>query len=497
MNEAAIRSITILGGGTAGWMAATLLAKAFDGQPLRITLVESEEIGIIGVGEATVPLFRLFNDRLGLDEHAFLQATMGAYKLGIEFCDWGQVGNTHFHGFGDYGEPIGGIAPHHHWLRLARSGEAAPIDDYSAPYALAQRGKFTPADPRQPRYSHAYHFDAVLYARYLRNLAESWGVTRVEGRVVDVPLDPQTGHIRALHLADGQVVDGEFFVDCTGFAAELIGKRLGTAYVDWSHWLPCDSAIAVPSARHDPPAPFTRSTALAAGWQWRIPLQHREGNGIVYASAYMSDAAAEDALLGSLGGAPLANPRRFRFTAGRREAFWQRNCVALGFASGFLEPLESTGIQLIQNGIGRLIEFFPDRHFDPRVAAEYNRVCQVEWDRIRDFIIAHYCVSQRPEPFWQAARAMDLPDTLQQKLDSWYATGKIPLLDGESYQEPSWAAILLGNGVLPQRHDPLIDALPIDMLRAHMARRREDLARMGRSAPDHRFYLARHCQAAA
>jgi tryptophan halogenase len=243
---------------------------------MRITLVESEEIGIIGVGEATVPLFRHFNETLGVDEHAFLRETMGSYKLGIEFCDWGRIGNTHFHGFGDYGEPIAGVAPHHHWLRLSRAGDTAPIDDHSAPYALAQRGKFTPADPRQPRYAHAYHFDAVLYARYLRGLAEGWGVTRVEGRVVDVPLDPQTGHIRSLVLADGRVVDGEFFIDCTGFAAELIGKRLDTPYVDWSHWLPCDSAIAVPSARHDAPAPFTRSTALAAGWQWRIPLQHRE-----------------------------------------------------------------------------------------------------------------------------------------------------------------------------------------------------------------------------
>ncbi|WP_179562921.1 tryptophan halogenase family protein [Sphingomonas sp. R3G8C] len=497
MNEAAIRSITILGGGTAGWMAAAMLAKKLDPRTVHITLVESEEIGTVGVGEATVPLFCHFNATLGVDEHAFMQATQASYKLGIEFCDWGVAGNTHFHGFGDYGEPIDGIAPHQHWLRLHRAGDTAPIDDYSAPYALARRGKFMPTDPRQPRYLHAYHFDAVLYARYLRGLAESRGVVRVEGRVVDVPLDAETGHIRALVLADGQVVDGELFIDCTGFAAELIGRRLGTPYVDWSHWLPCDSAIAVPCARAEAPAPFTRSTALAAGWQWRIPLQHREGNGVVYASAHMRDDEAEATLLANLAGAPLATPRRFRFTAGRREAFWRHNCVALGFASGFLEPLESTGIQLIQNGIGRLLEFFPDRHFDPAVCTEYNRVCGAEWDRIRDFIIAHYCVSQRPEPMWQAARAMDLPDTLRHKLDTWRATGRVPLLDGESYSESSWAAILLGNGFLPRRHDPLIDALPVEALRASMARRREDMARLGRAAPDHQVYLDRNCKAAA
>jgi len=498
MNQPAIQSITVLGGGAAGWMAAALLARKLGSGPqgVNITLVESEEIGIIGVGEATVPLFRLFNNLLGIDEHDFMRETLGSYKLGIEFCDWGAAGNTHFHGFGDYGQPIDGIAPQHIWHRLRQAGDASAIDDYSAPYALAQRGKFTPSDPANPQYLHAFHFDAVLYARYLRRLAESWGVRRVEGRVVDVPLDPQTGHIRSLMLADGQVIGGEFFIDCTGFAAQLLGQSLQTPFIDWSHWLPCDSAMAVPCVRHDPPAPFTRSTALAAGWQWRIPLQHREGNGLVYASRHLSDDEAEAALLSGLAGEPLATPRKFRFTAGRRAQFWKGNCVALGFASGFLEPLESTGLQLIQNGLGRLIEFFPDRNFDPRVTAEYNRLMALEWERIRDFIIAHYCVSQRPEPMWQEARAMEIPDSLRYKLDIWQACGQVPLLDGESYLEPSWAAILLGNGMVPARHDPLADAMPLAALQAAMARRREDLARLGRSAPDHQFYLERNCKAA-
>jgi tryptophan halogenase len=496
MGETAIRSITILGGGTAGWMAATLLARRLGREDMAITLVESDEIGIIGVGEATVPTFRLYNDQLGLDEQDFMRATRGSYKLGIEFCDWGAVGNTHFHGFGDYGDPIQGVAPHQHWMRLRAAGEDAPIDDYSTPYALARKGKFTPADPRSGRYNHAYHFDAGLYARYLRGLAEAAGVRRVEGRLADVEQDAETGHIRSLTLADGQRIEGEFFVDCTGFAAELIGKALDVPFEDWTRWLPCDSAMAVPSARSGPPAPFTRSSAVKAGWIWRIPLQHREGNGIVYASQHMDDAEAEATLMGQLAGEPLATPRRFRFKAGHRAEFWRGNCVALGFASGFLEPLESTGIQLIQNGIGRLIEYFPDRRFDPVVVAEYNRVVRVEWERIRDFIIAHYCVSRRPEPFWQAARAMDIPDTLRNKLDVWRVTGRIPLLDGESYQEPSWAAILLGNGFLPDRHDPLADTLPLEAVRAVMARRREDLARSGRAAPDHQAYLERHCKAA-
>ena len=495
MASAAIQTITILGGGTAGWMSAALLARRLGPGGVRITLVESDEIGTIGVGEATVPLIRHFNDALGIDEADFLCATQGTYKLGIEFCDWGRPGNTHFHGFGDYGEAIDGLSPHHYWLRRRGEGDAAAIDEHSLPYALARRGKFAPADPRVPAYAHAYHFDATLYAGYLRRLAESWGVTRVEGRVRDVPLDGETGHIRALTMEDGRSIGGDFFIDCSGFAALLIGRALGTDYLDWSRWLPCDSALAVPCVGDGAPAPFTRSTARAAGWQWRIPLQHREGNGYVYASAHINDAEAEVTLLANLAGAPLAAPRRIRFTPGRRAQFWRGNCVAVGFAGGFLEPLESSGIQLIQNAISRFIEFFPARPGDPAIAAEYNRVTALEWERIRDFLIAHYCLSQRSEPLWAACRAMPIPETLQHKLDVWRACGRVPLYDQDSYLEPSWVAILLGNGCVPDAWHPAADMPPIDALGAAMARRRADLARLAQSAPDHRAYIARTCKA--
>ena len=495
MEGAAIQSIIILGGGTAGWMSAALLARKLGPTGIRITLVESEDIGTIGVGEATVPLIRYFNDALGIDEFDFLRATQGSYKLGIEFCDWGIVGNTHFHGFGDYGEPIDGLSPHHYWLRLRAVGEAGAIDDHSLAYALARRGKFTPCDPREPKYSHAYHFDATLYARYLRRLAESWGVTRVEGRVGDVALDGESGNIQSLTLTDGHSIAADFFFDCSGFASLLIGKALGTPYIDWSHWLPCDSAIAVPCVRDDAPAPFTRSTARRAGWQWRIPLQHREGNGLVYSSDYMSDADAEAELQGSLAGAALAEPRRFRFTPGRRAQFWNRNCVAVGFAGGFLEPLESSGIQLIQNAISRFIAFLPDKICDPGMAAEYNRVSQMEWERIRDFLIAHYCLTQRGEPMWAKCRDMALPETLQHKLDVWKACGQVPLYDNESYLEPSWVAIFLGNGCVPSRHNWKADLFPADALAAGMAKRSANLARMAQSSPDHGAYIERNCKA--
>ncbi|GAA0331657.1 tryptophan 7-halogenase [Sphingomonas oligophenolica] len=490
-----VRSITILGGGAAGWMTAALLIRQLPPAGFSVTVVESEEIGIIGVGEASVPILRQFNAMLDIDDHEFLRLTQGSYKLGIEFRDWGRPGNVHFHGFGDYGKAIEGVLPYQYWLRLREQGDAEPIDDYSYPYAVARRNKFTPAEPGASNYLHAFHFDATLYARALRGIAEGLGVTRIEGKMVEAVLDGETGDIRTLRLSDGQQVPGDLFIDCTGFAAALIGKALGTRYIDWSHWLPADRALAVPCAPVGQPTPFTRATARKAGWQWRIPLQHRTGNGLVYSSSFMSDDDAREELLANIEGPPQAEPRSFRFRSGRHEQFWNRNCVAIGFAAGFLEPLESTGIQLIQTAIGWLIEYFPKAGIDPAFRDEYNRITGLEMERIRDFIIAHYCVSRRDEPLWAMCREMDLPDTLKYKLKIWENCGRLPLFDAESHQLPSWVAILIGNGFIPKNYDVLADRVPLDRLRQGMAGLRAQIARAAAALPDHGAYLDRNCRA--
>lgn len=497
MSTDPVRSVTILGGGAAGWMTGAMLARQFAPIGISVTVVESQEIGIIGVGEASVPILRHFNTMLGIDEHDFLHRTCGSYKLGIEFRDWGQMGDVHFHGFGDYGKAIDGVLPHHYWLRLRQEGEAEPLDDYSYPYAMARRKKFAPAEFGISNYLHAFHFDALLYARMLRSIAENLGVNRIEGRMVEAELDGESGDIRALRLADGREVAGDLFIDCSGFAAALLGKALGTPFIDWSHWLPMDRALAVPSARDGAPDPFTRSTARAAGWQWRIPLQHRTGNGLVYCSSFIADDAAREELLGNLEGEPLAEPRGFKFRSGRHELAWNRNCVAIGFAYGFLEPLESSAIQLIQTAIGWLIEYFPAAGVNPVARSEFNRITALEMERIRDFIIAHYCVTRRDEPLWAMCRDMELPDTLKYKLDVWKQCGRLPLFDAESHQLPSWVAILIGNGFIPEVHDLMADRMPLDQLRNGMAALRAQVARAVAAMPDHGTYLDRNCRAVA
>jgi tryptophan halogenase len=490
MSAQRIRKIAIVGGGTAGWMAAAVLARILKPADVTIQLIESQEIGIVGVGEATVPVIQVLNGLLGIDEADFLRKTGGTFKLGIEFRDWSRLGQTHFHFFGDFGAPIEGIPPHHHWLKLRQLGEAAALGEHSLPYVIGKLGRFSlPAAD----YKYAYHFDAGLYARYLRANAEARGVRRQEGKVVDVELRGEDGFIRTLVLDSGERIDAEFFIDASGFRGLLIEQALHTGYEDWSHWLPCDRAAAVPCACEGDLTPYTVSTARSAGWQWRIPLQHRTGNGYVYCSQFIGDDAATDALLSGLDGRPLAGPRLLRFTTGHRKQFWNRNCLAIGLAGGFLEPLESTSIQLIQTALARLIEMFPDRNFDPGVSAEYNRVSVNELERIRDFLILHYCATERDDsPLWRYCRTMSLPDSLKHKMDVFRSSGRVPLYSEESYQEPSWVAIFLGQNIYPRRYDPLVDNIDTEHLKRGLLQRRRAIRRLAEGMPMHSDFIARY-----
>ena len=499
MNPKQITDVLIAGGGTAGWMAAAGLTRLPPG--VRVRLVESEEIGTVGVGEATIPPLASFNALLGIDEADFLRSTLGTFKLGIEFVDWGRRGDRYIHPFGEFGMDLEGVKFHQYWLRRRQAG-AGSLDDYCLSAVAARLNRFTPAstDPRTVLSSlrHAYHFDAGLYAAYLRRFAEARGVERIEGKVAQVPLRPEDGFIDAVVLADGRRLDADFFIDCTGFRGLLIEQALGAGYEDWSRWLPCDRALAVPSARVEPLTPYTRSTADAAGWRWRIPLQHRTGNGHVYASGFASDAAAETALLNGLDGAPLAEPRALRFTTGRRRRQWVKNCVALGLSSGFLEPLESTSIHLIQSGVSKLLALFPDKGFDPVLSDTFNRLSQLQFEQIRDFIILHYKATQRDDTaFWRHVSQMPIPETLARRIELFRAGGRIFREGDELFSEASWVAVLIGQNILPQGHDPLADAMDEEALDQRLAGLRAVIDKTARAMPTHDAFIARHCASGA
>jgi tryptophan halogenase len=491
MKSLRLRRMLIAGGGTAGWMTAAVLARLLPAGSVQIELVESEDIGIVGVGEATVPLIQQVNGLLGVDEREFLRATHGTLKLGIEFRDWGRIGNRHFHGFGDYGAPIEGISPHHHWLRMRRLGDPHTLAEYSLPTVAALANRFAPP-PRD--FKHAYHFDAALYARYLRTLAEQRGVRRREGRIVDARLRGEDGFIESVLLEDGTRIEADFFVDCSGFRGLLICGALGVGFEDWSAWLPCDRALAVATERQEPLTPYTTSSARAAGWQWRIPLQHRTGNGYVYSSRFASDEQAHRTLMENLDAPAIGEPRALRFATGHRREFWERNCLAIGLAAGFLEPLESTSILLIQTAIARLVELFPDQHCDARIRREFNRRSRHEWARIRDFLVLHYCLTRRDDAeLWRYAADMNLPDTLREKIDLWRAAGQVALLGEESFLEPSWVAIFTGQDCLPERYDPLIDSISEQRLRHGLQQRREAIQRAVAAMRPHDQFIAQFC----
>lgn len=501
MPDRRIRRIVIVGGGTAGWMTAAALVNALQGH-CQIDLIESDEIGIIGVGEATIPPIKLFNRTLGIDENEFLAATQGSFKLGIEFLNWSRVGQRYFHPFGQFGADFDAVPLHHYWLRERARGSVIPLQEYSLAWVAAHHGKFDrPLSDRlrvQSTYDYAYHFDASLYAKLLRAYAEPRGVRRTEGKIVDVTVRAADGYLSSVTLADGGVLEADLFIDCSGFRGLLIEGALKTGYEDWSHWLPCDRAVAVPCAHGSALSPYTRSTAHAAGWQWRIPLQHRMGNGYVYCSQFISDDAAAQLLLDNLEGAPLAEPRFLRFTTGRRKQFWNRNCVAIGLASGFLEPLESTSIHLIQSAITRLLALFPDRDFDPIVAQEYNRITEQEYARVRDFIILHYHANQRDDaPLWHYTRNMSIPEPLQYKIDHFRRHGRLVAEGLELFQNPNWLAIFIGQEVWPERYDPLVDMRSdVDATRLLSGLHRV-IAESAQAMPTHQKYIERHCRARA
>ncbi|WP_295696113.1 tryptophan halogenase family protein [uncultured Maricaulis sp.] len=459
-----IKRIVIVGGGSAGWMTAAALSSLLPPDSVRVSLVESEQIGTIGVGEATIPDIIHFNAILGIPEAEFLKATNGTFKLGIKFVNWARQGEAYFHPFGVHGADMNGIDFHQFWLRYQQDNPASTIEDFSLSARAAAAGKFArpEANPRsvlsQLRY--AYHFDATAYARYLRGYAETRGAQRIEGKVTQVHQHAETGDITRIELEDGSSVDGDLFFDCTGFRGLLINKTLGIDFKDWSHWLPCDTAQAVACESSGDPLPYTISTAKKAGWQWRIPTQHRTGNGHIYSSKLMSDDEAVQSLMDDLDGPAIGSPRKIAFQTGHRTKFWEKNCVAIGLSGGFLEPLESTSLFLIQEGISKFIALFPTARMPSVVRDEYNRMLEKKFEQVRDFIILHYKATERDDtPFWNYTRTMDVPDSLTRRIELFREAGRVFRYDDELFSKPSWIAVLLGQNIMPKSIDPIVSTV--------------------------------------
>ena len=489
MTQQANQHFVIAGGGTAGWMSAAALSR-FAPPGTRITLVESDAIGTVGVGEATIPQIHLFNGALGLDEAEFLRETKGSFKLGIEFDGWRREGEAYMHAFGDIGRPLGLLPFQHYWLRAKAAGFAKPLQRYSLNELAARtmrmhRGK-TAAGREMP---YAYHFDAGLYAAYLRRFAEARGVERIEGKIGNVAMD-EAGAISALELEDGTRVEGDFFIDCTGFRGLLIEGALEAGFDDWSRFLPCDRAMAVPCAGGGDFTPYTRATARKAGWQWRIPLQHRIGNGLVYCSEYLSDDEASGILLANLDGEPQADPRPIRFTTGKRRVHWKANCLAIGLAAGFMEPMESTSIHLIQSAISRFMAVLPQGHPAPATMDWFNAQADFEWERIRDFLVLHYTANERTgEPFWDHVRTMELPDTLVAKMEQWRDAGFIHREHEELFTEVAWFQVFAGQGVEANGYNPMADALAGDELRQLLEQTEAGIVEQVKPMPRHLDFL--------
>jgi tryptophan halogenase len=500
----AIERIIIVGGGTAGWMTAAALSRLKKAHPLEIVLIESEQIGTVGVGEATIPPFVQFNQLLEIDEREMMSAVQGSFKLGIQFMNWGRKGDSYFHPFGTYGYEIDGISFHHLWHKMRKEGDPRPIQVFNAETmaAMFQRFSRTPDDhPGDlPPINYAYHIDAGRYARFLRAKSEAAGVVRREGRVADVRLDGETGHVRSVLIEGGEEIAGDLFIDCSGFRGLLIEQALKTGYEDWTRWLPCNRAVALPCNRDDgsQPLPFTRATAWSAGWQWQVPLQHRNGNGHVYCSDYMADGEALDILLGNLAGKPTAEPNFLRFVTGRRKKFWNKNVVAIGLAAGFMEPLESTSIHLINTGVTKLISVLSLDGVTQVQEDAFNRLTGREYARIRDFLILHYKATTRDDSeFWNYCRTMSIPDTLAEKIALFRLNGQIFREEDELFTETSWAAVMMGQGIAMEGHNPMADRLGGSDLRTEVDGIEKSIRYLVNHMPTHEQFLKAYCPARA
>ncbi|WP_262690525.1 tryptophan halogenase family protein [Kordiimonas aestuarii] len=488
-----IRKVVIAGGGTAGWMAAAAMSKVL-GKALEIKLIESEEIGTVGVGEATIPTLLTYNRLLGINEQKFMAAVKGTFKLGIEFANWKAQGESYIHSFGITGKDHWTAGFQHFWHRGMEEKHAADFGEYCLELKAALENKF--AHLPEQGLNYAYHLDSSLYAKFLRGMAEEHGAERIEGKIVEVMQHGDTGFIRALKLASGQMIDGDFFIDCSGFRGLLIEQTLHTGYDDWTHWLPCDSAIAVQTEAVSEPIPYTRSIAHDSGWQWRIPLQHRVGNGLVFCSRYQSDDDAISTLMSNIEGKPLIEPRVLKFRTGTRRKHWNKNVVALGLSSGFIEPLESTSIHLIQRGILRLMRMFPSHGVKQSDVDEFNQQTEFETEGIRDFIILHYHVTNRTDTaFWRQCRTMDIPDTLQHRIDLFRETGRVFKNADELFAENSWIQVMLGQGIMPEQHHPVADVMSKEELVNFLDHVKSNVARTVAGLPSHQQYIQRYCKA--
>lgn len=492
MDTKQIKNVVIAGGGTAGWMAAAALAKLL-GKNLNIYLIESDEIATVGVGEATIPALQIFHKLLGIQEQEFMAATQATFKLGIEFGYWRDTHSRYIHSFGAVGKECWAAGFQHFWRRGLALGISEDYGNYCLELEAAKAGKFAHLSSQTLQY--AYHLDATRYAQFLRKFSETLAVKRIEGKIEQVTIQPQSGLIESLTLASGEVVAGDLFIDCTGFRGVLIEQTLQTGYEDWSHWLPCDSALAVQTQALSPAIPYTRATARAAGWQWRIPLQNRVGNGLVYSSRHVSDEEAKQLLLENIEGDLLSEPRLIKYRTGQRLKHWSKNCVALGLAGGFIEPLESTSIHLIQRGILRLIQLFPTRGISATDVAEFNQQAKAEIEHIRDFIILHYHVNARDDSrFWRHCATMSIPESLAHRIKLFKESGRFFPIEDELFGEYSWVQVMLGQGLMPESYHPIVDAMSPRELEGFLRNIRTPIVRTLADMPAHHEYIQRYCK---
>ena len=501
MSDRKLKHIVIVGGGSAGWMTAAALSRLLPPETVRVTLIESDKIGTVGVGEATIPDMTNFNGMLGINEAEFLKETNGTFKLGIEFIDWSKKGESYIHPFGSIGVDMQGIDFHQYWLHAKAGGSNAPLQHYSMCAVASEQNKFMRPDPnpRSPlsHLRYAYHIDATLYARYLRKYAERNGITRVEGKVDEVKRDGEKGDITSLKMEDGSTIEGDFFFDCTGFRALLSDKTLGVPFTDWSHWLPCDTAQTLATERQGPLLPYTKATAKTAGWQWRIPTQTRTGNGHIYSSQYMNDDEAHEILMDGLDSPPISDARKISFKTGRREKLWTHNCISIGLSAGFLEPLESTSLFLIQQGITRFISLFPTADVSDVVRDEYNKQMLKEFHQVRDFIILHYIATERDDsPFWNYCRTMSIPDTLKQKMALFEEAGRVFRYDDELFSKESWIAVCLGQNIIPKSIDPIVTSLPNEQVQHSLNSMNSAMVQTAQKMPSHEEFLQQYGAAA-